>query len=47
MRKCSIESAGEIFAIVLKRFTEDGKITTKITYPLDNFNIAKFIHDPK
>ena len=34
MKKTNIYSIGDTLAIVLKRFTDVGKITTKITYPL-------------
>ena len=39
-------SAGEILVFSLKRFTVHGnKITTKIEYPIRNFNVNAFLID--
>lgn len=38
-----IYSVGRYLIVQLKRFTENGKITTKIIYPINNLNMRPYI----
>ena len=44
-KKTNLHSVGEIVAIVLKRFTENGKISTRINYPLEDLDLTDFIYE--
>lgn len=38
---------GQVLIIQLKRFTERGKITTKIHYPVNNLNMKDYVTENK
>lgn len=40
-----IYSAGKYLIVQIKRFTDKGKITTRVEYPVDNFNMKQYIEE--
>lgn len=38
-----IYSVGSLFIVQFKRFTERGKITSKVNYPIENLDLSKYV----
>lgn len=38
---------GSVFIVQFKRFTERGKITTKVNYPIENLDLSNYIDEKK